>query len=111
MKPQEQSILAAELLGWKKIPLPKSMNWGQDAGPDKQWWYIHQLPNFTTDANASLLLVEWMRERGREFKCDLETGCMWHVYFTKEITHHFSAETFPLAVLHAFLRANGKEVA
>lgn len=52
MTPDQINAKIAELCGWKKIPLPKSRNWGESAGPDKQWWYPHQLPNYHGSLDA-----------------------------------------------------------
>ncbi len=97
--PEQQSILAAELLGWKF--------------EDEMWWspekdyprLVEQLPSFNYDANASLLLVEWMKEKHVIRMATI--GGRWHVQIG---SFTFSSDTLPLAILGAFLKANGKDI-
>lgn len=123
MTPEKQSILAAEILGWRKSPF----GWVKPQSVE-----LDRLPAFHTDANASLQLVEWMRQRG--WNCTQENGLdgTWEVTFHKpdyegspkehrgviygqeRVIHYQPAPTVPLAVLGAFLgaflRAEGKEI-
>ena len=109
-------IKCAEIVGWKKVPLPKVQNWGEDAGPDKQWWYEHQLPRFTESADAALELVAWMSKPengGWDTQCSQwSRGKEWRVTFAKGEGKTYigsigTADTFQLALCLAFLRANG----
>ncbi len=52
MKTEAQRIAIAEACGFKKISLPTTQNWGEGATPNKEWWYVHQLPDYLTDLNA-----------------------------------------------------------
>ncbi len=115
MTPKQQSILAAEILGWEKK--------GCSCGCARPWVapdahlgvYEWQLPAFHSDANAALQLVEWMQKTRKLF-------LVWTSYLGKasfyekdlfsapEVVGTATHDSFSLAILGAFLRANGKEV-
>lgn len=112
MKPEQQSILAAEILGWTHIIRHPEVTTGKCPLRND----FCTVPAFHSDANAALQLVEWMK-----------TGGPWPLFlvwnsdtgtasFCRDdggeptVIGTATAGTFQLAVLHAFLRANGKEV-
>lgn len=118
MTPKAQAVLAAEILGWTDLGIRTSDIESQalhGTPPNTTHkpgaWVV---PDFYTDANTSLMLVEWMEKKGWELESTLRLG-LWSVTFIKlrgpkfDYSITVSASTFPLAVLGAFLKANGKE--
>ncbi len=113
--PEQQSILAAEILGWKEV--------SPCHGSECKTWQLGKrivptqgLPAFHADANASLMLIEWMAKPENGGCLISVASCVgggWTATFRspfrRDVPIH--ALTFQLAVLGAFLRANGKEVA
>lgn len=98
-----QQIAAAEMLGWE--PTPEG-----SFHPDNPTGQT--MPNFHTDANASLQLIEWMREKGwgLHINNDLKVWRVWFHHSKHDAVENFGKEdSFPLAILNAFLRANGRE--
>ena len=125
MIPEQQSIFAAEILGWKEHPeLRWPYSYPHVMGQPREELLI---PAFHIDANASLQLVKWMAKQ--DWNCTAENGLdsTWEITFHKpdyegspkehrgvmygeeRVIYYQPASTFPLAVLGAFLRANGKE--
>jgi len=51
MTPEEQRIKIAELCEWVRVKPPEGLPWGARPG-GKQWYYDHQLPDYTGDLNA-----------------------------------------------------------
>lgn len=109
MTPEQKSILAAEILGWRK----REGWFSRWSAPDGNQWLCP--PDFHTDANASLLLVEWMAkpENGEwvfNAWCYPRVETSTAYFASNGVTHAENANTLPLAVLGAFLKANGKEI-
>jgi len=133
---EQQSILAAEILGAKWYLFDSGYSWlsfkdltldianqcsrwkAIDAPEDPGKIVIGDtVPAFHRDANASLQLVEWMGKNGQPVEIKRTSAATVQDKFRYYcLCYHdgkrfdcYSA-TLPLAVLGAFLRANGKEV-
>lgn len=51
MTDEQINIAVAEACGWKRIEPPKDQGWGA-AARGKEWWYVYQLPKYSSDLNA-----------------------------------------------------------
>jgi hypothetical protein len=52
MTPEAQRVAIAEFAGWKRVEASTDLAWGADAGKNKCWMCLHQLPNCPNDLNA-----------------------------------------------------------
>lgn len=122
--PEQLSILAAEVLGWQDVEHRHGRTPDEDAiigwqpplktQPQYKFQNKSKIPAFHTDANASMQLVEWMAkpENGElDWFCRNEADGVLFAFSGKAVPQFEAvAPTLPLATLHAFLRANGKEI-
>ena len=68
-----------------------------------------EIPPFSTDIAAAWMVVERMRELGWFFEVSAECDSQWVAYFDKERYASEAADTAPLAICRAALRARGEE--
>ena len=140
MTPDAQSMLAAKILGYhaakqdRMISEDKVFSWrlfdgngiprSEFCASEEAAWNIVSIPAFDTDAKAALMLVDWMAKNG--WFCELANGLdyTWECSFMRARTaatkpedisgerelHYIPAQTLPLAILGAFIRAKGKEI-
>ena len=67
------------------------------------------LPNVTESADAALELVEWMDKKGNCCRSSNAGHVWWFQFNCEGGGHEAEADTFPLAVCLAFLKANNIE--
>ena len=93
MTPQAQRIAIAEACGWTKINVPLGQNWGQD-GSGKQWWYVHQLPDYLSDLNA-MHSAEWAitDEQHAAFRMHLRDLCKENNIHTTATKRRYASST------------------
>ena len=96
-------IKCAELVGWKQI---HSGHWCRDIREGVLW----ELPNYPVSADAALELVAWMarpENGGWSILASNVTGKQFFSFVsTNAAAHTASADTLPLAICLAFLKAN-----
>lgn len=101
-------IKCAEVLGYKNVRDP--------IGPSGQcgtWWgddskgRAQQIPDYPESADAALQLVEWMDKKGNCCRSSNAGHCWWFQFSCDNSVHTAEADTLPLAICLAFLKANG----
>jgi hypothetical protein len=105
MTPEQIRIACAEEMGtfacpgcaWEKLECPV---------------HDHRVPDYPTDANAALLLVEHLT-RGKWFCKMMGERDLWAVTFETGMEafcprHTHAANSLPLAICGAFLKATGR---
>lgn len=60
-------IAVVECLGWVKVDPPKIGTWGTTAH-DKNWSYLHQLPNYPASLDACAEFEKTIQQAGLEDK-------------------------------------------
>lgn len=101
MKPEAQRIAIAELCGWNAKPEDPSSSsgWGV-SGEKPKWHYLHQLPDYLNDLNATNQMEEHLH------------GQEWANYFDAIRTWGGASGVRATAAQRCeqFLRAKGKWV-
>ncbi len=114
--PEAMSILAAEILGWTRTEHERGDCQIDIRYVNKDGRCIINLPAFHSDANAALQLVKWIKTSGPwplflVWNSDTGTASFCRNDGGEPTAIGTATDsTFQLAVLVAFLRANGKEI-
>ncbi len=116
---EELCVEVAKALGWRVECSPELCEYpyilrqpdGKVVGPlwaTESGAWSHGIPMFTRSADAALELVEAMRAKGCDVSMNIdETGWRVTTWVGQTILHEGCAPTLPIAIVRAFLAAQG----